>query len=211
MKRTIVFLCLGGLLACATPQGEQGMNQPKGDDFLGQWDVTVQGKDGAYPSWFEITRADGQLHGRFVGRGGSARPIQTMEVNGNRLTFSLPIQYESNPEDLKFEGRLADGRIEGTTNAEDGSTLTWTAVPAPSLERTSQPVWSEPIELLAFDEWNGNRATARRPTHRPMRSLHRAMSSSACRACASATRCDGRGPRWCFGRSPSALPTPYMR
>ena len=159
MTRTIVFLFLLGLgtFACTVQQESAQVANTSGDDFLGQWDVTVQGKETTYPSWFEITRQDDQLTGRFVGRVGSARPIQMLKVNGNQLTFSLPVQYESNPEDLRFEGQLAEGKIEGTTKAADGSTLTWTAVPAPSLERTSPPNWGESIDLLSgsiSDHWH---------------------------------------------------------
>lgn len=158
MRRTIASLCLlsFALYGCA----RQPMNEaaPRtGDDFLGHWDMTVQGTDATYPSWFEVTRQDGDLVGRFVGRVGSARPIETLRVDGDQLTFSLPIQYEANSEDLRFEGRLTDGRIQGTTNGEDGSTLTWTAVPAPALERTGPPEWGEPIELTAGnigDHWH---------------------------------------------------------
>lgn len=158
MKRTIVFLCLLGLVAvaCSTQQPEEVISEDV-DNFLGQWDVTVQGQNSTYPSWFEITRQDGQLTGRFVGRVGSARSIPTINVQGDQLTFSLPVQYETNPEDMTFEGQLSQDRIEGTTNAADGSTLTWTAVRAPSLERTGSPTWGESIDLLAGsidDHWH---------------------------------------------------------
>jgi len=111
----------------------------------------VQGKDAAYPSWFELTQEQGKWNGRFVGRVGSARPIAKIEVSGSELSFSLPVQYESNPVDMWFKGRMSDDTISGETNAEDGSTLTWTAVRAPALATTAEPAWGDPINLLEGD------------------------------------------------------------
>jgi hypothetical protein len=152
MKRTTVFLCLLGLatFACMQPGAEEA--EISAEDFLGSWDVTVQGQNAAYPSWFEITRREGELKGEFVGRVGSVRPIQKIEIEGDQLVFSLPVQYESNPQDLEFDGQLTNvgqKTIVGTTYAADGSTLNWTAVPAPSLERTGSPSWGEPIDLTS--------------------------------------------------------------
>lgn len=119
------------------------------EDFLGRWNITVQGEDGPFPSWLELTRENGEVRGRFVGQVGSARPIPNLEIAGSRLSFSLPVQYESHPEDQAFEATLSNGRLAGTTNAPDGARLGWTAVPAPAMVRTAPPEWGEPIDLLA--------------------------------------------------------------
>lgn len=113
------------LLACSTGPTQTGPDQaaPSVDDFLGRWDVTVEGPEGTYPSWFELSREEGPLKGQFVGRVGSVRPIQTLEIQGDQLSFSLPVQYESHPVDMAFTGRLREGILQGTTNAEDGSAL----------------------------------------------------------------------------------------
>lgn len=146
-----MLLALAGLtaatiLSCTQPVTDTP--SAPGDWYLGAWDVTVQGQDGEYPTWFELSRsAEGALQGRFVGRFGSARPIPQLEVNGQELRFALPVQYESHPTDLSFSGRWQNGTLSGTTNAEDGSTLTWTAQRAPSLERARAPEWGEPINL----------------------------------------------------------------
>src|SRR5262245_42002759 len=97
--------------------------------IVGRWDMTIEdGNGGQYPSWFEVTREGEQLAGRFVGRTGSQRPIKTVEFTESRLSFSLPIQYEPNKTDLKFEAKLSGNQlIEGTTLDRDGRTLKWTA------------------------------------------------------------------------------------
>jgi hypothetical protein len=140
----------GFALSCAQP-GPETESQPL-EWYLGAWDVTVRGQQVEFPSWFELNRAaSGALQGRFVGRFGSARPIPQIEVSGQELRFSLPVQYETHPTDLAFAGRWSAGTITGTTNAEDGSQLTWTAVPAPKLVREQAPVWGEPINLTEGD------------------------------------------------------------
>ncbi|GAB4232792.1 MAG: hypothetical protein Kow00109_05380 [Acidobacteriota bacterium] len=153
---------VGAILAgCSRPPAEKAAVSEA--PFAGRWDVTVQGKDGPYPSWFELVPGEAGWSGRFVGRVGSARPIPTIEIQGNHLRFSLPVQYEQHKEDLWFEGTFADDRISGTTNAEDGSVLQWTAKRAPTLERTGEPTWGEPIDLLSGsleEHWQPRHAEA---------------------------------------------------
>lgn len=142
-----VSLALMGLLlvSCAPTVDVEEVSI---DSFVGRWNVEVEGPDGTFPSWFELTRDNDTIQGRFVGRVGSARPISEIQVDGNRLVFSLPVQYESHPEDMRFEGFLGNGVIEGTTNAEDGQVLEFAARPAPELVRPAEPQWAESIELF---------------------------------------------------------------
>src|SRR6266545_2539049 len=99
----------------------------KASPIIGRWDLTVHGADAPYTSWLEVTDAEGKLQGRFVGRFGSARPIKQIEFNDGKLKFSLPPQYENMKVDLVFEGALIGGKLEGSTNGEDGATLKWCA------------------------------------------------------------------------------------
>src|SRR5712692_8396467 len=57
-----------------------------GDGFLGRWDLTITAGSVPYPSWLEVTRADGKVSARFVGRGGSVRPARA-ELTGDELQF----------------------------------------------------------------------------------------------------------------------------
>jgi hypothetical protein len=158
MRRLALFVFALTLasFACAPRVDEPLEPVAAAEDFLGRWNMTVQGDDGPFPSWLELARENDEIQGRFVGQVGSVRPIPNLEIVGNRLSFSLPVQWESHPEDQAFEGTLSNGRMEGTTNAPDGSRLGWTAVPAPPLIRTADPEWGEPIDLLAGtleDSW----------------------------------------------------------
>jgi Domain of Unknown Function (DUF1080) len=129
---------------------------PANDKIVGRWDMTVQDANGErYPSWFEATREGDKLTGRFVGRVGSQRPIKTIEYAGGHLNFSLPIQYEPNKSDLKFEAQLLGERLEGTTIDTAGQTLKWTAVRAAKLERKSAPKWGTPITLFNGRDLSG--------------------------------------------------------
>ncbi|MGQ0639721.1 MAG: hypothetical protein ACT4P6_02970, partial [Gemmatimonadaceae bacterium] len=48
--------------------------------ILGRWDFTVTGSGGPYPSWLEVMSSGySSLVGRFVGAGGSARPVGKVE------------------------------------------------------------------------------------------------------------------------------------
>ena len=119
------------------------------DKIVGRWDMTVQDANGEkYPSWFEATVEIGKLTGRFVGRVGSQRPIKTIEYANNHLSFSLPIQYEPNKSDLKFEAQLLGDHLEGTTTDAEGRMLKWTAFRAAKLDRKSSPKWGKPITLF---------------------------------------------------------------
>lgn len=129
------------------------------DSVLGRWDLTVESEDGSYPSWLEIRlRTEWQLMGRFVGRFGSARHIAAIDYDDGRLEFSVPVQYEENPDDLQFVGTLSGDRLEGTTVDSSGQTLAWSAVRAPSLDRQDTRLWGKPLAL-----WNGRDLVGWRP------------------------------------------------
>lgn len=118
----------------------------------GRWDAVVVLSDRDYASWFEIVD-DGRLTGRFVGIEGSARPMTELRLEGNKLYFSLPPQYEKRDFDLVFKGTLVNGKIEGTTNDDHGNWVEFSAIPAPKLEYR-EPVWDEPINLIGDDLTN---------------------------------------------------------
>ncbi len=128
---------------------------PGREAVLGRWDVTVEGSDGPYPSWFEIREEEGVLTGSFVGRVGSARSFGKVSFEDGKLEFSLPVQYESHPEDMKFTAEVTSGGLAGTTNAEDGSTLRWTALRAPDLKPAAEYQWGEPIPLFNGQDLSG--------------------------------------------------------
>lgn len=126
-----------------------------GAPIIGRWDLTVQGTNGPYPSWVEVTQSGYRtLVGRFVGGGGSARPIAKVTFENNVMRFAIPPQWEAAPNDLKVEATLANDQLSGTFVTPNGETHKFTGKRAPLLRRTAPPVWGAPIVL--FDGTNMN-------------------------------------------------------
>jgi hypothetical protein len=133
---------MAAVAAVACPTAAQPPAAGFADPLLGRWDLTIEAPDGAYPSWLEVRlRTESELMGRFVGRVGSARYVTEIGYAAGRVTFRVPVQYETDIDALRFEGALRGDRIEGTTLAASGAALRFTATRAPALERASRPRW----------------------------------------------------------------------
>lgn len=109
--------------------------------ILGRWDITVNisGKD--LPSWLEVERSGPRvLVGRFVGPGGSARPISQVNLVNGKLSFSIPPQWEAETNNLNFEATLQGDSLVGVITLPDGRNCKCAAVRAPALIRNAKPV-----------------------------------------------------------------------
>jgi hypothetical protein len=138
-----------GMVLAALSAAAQPPTPGFADPLLGRWDLTIEAPDGAYPSWLEVRlRTEGELMGRFVGRVGSARYVTEIGHAAGRVTFRVPVQYETDIDALRFEGMLRGDRIEGTTLAANGAAVRFTATRAPALTRTSRPRWRAAQPLL---------------------------------------------------------------
>jgi hypothetical protein len=115
---------------------------------VGRWDLRVLDPAGAYPSWVEIIERDGRLEGRFVGRVGGARNLSIVRVEGSRIRFELPPQFEHRQQSLRFDGDVRSSWMKGVTHNDSGEEVAWTAQRAPALERSDTPRWGRPIPLL---------------------------------------------------------------
>lgn len=147
----MVRIGLGVALTVVTAVGSGVLAQPRAasDALLGRWDLVVQRGTQTSPSWLEIERSGtATLVGQFVGSGGSARPIARITLADGTFRFAIPPQWESNPNDIVFEGRLEGNRLTGTMTLGDGQQATWSGTRAPSLRRTGPPSWGEPIALF---------------------------------------------------------------
>lgn len=122
------------------------------DPVLGRWDLTVDGPDGPYPSWLDVTlRTEWDLKARLVGQFGSARYALQISYEEGELRIALPPQYESGDKDLVFTGALEGGALVGKVMMGDGPVLDWRGVRAPSLDRGDITEWGEPIALIGND------------------------------------------------------------
>jgi 3-keto-disaccharide hydrolase len=152
--------CAGSLVAAAlllamlspTVASAQPDSVPR---IVGRWDLRVQGRDGVYPSWLEVTTSGYRvLVGRFVGRVGSARPISRVDYASGKLRFSIPPQWDRETADLQFEGSLAGDRLTGTITLPSGEKDSFTGSRSPSLLHAA-PVWGAPIELFNGKDLSG--------------------------------------------------------
>ena len=132
------------------------------DALFGRWDLVVQRGTQTAPSWLEVERSGtATLVGQFVGSGGSARPIAKIEFTDGTFRFAIPPQWDSNPRDITFEGRLEGDRITGSMTMGDGQTVKWSGTRAPSLRRTGAPAWGTPVTLFdgkSLEGWQAARA-----------------------------------------------------
>lgn len=145
------------MLSAAGYSGTLAQSRTASDALLGRWDLVVQRGTQTSPSWLEVERSGrATLVGQFVGSGGSARPIAKIEFTDGTFRFAIPPQWETNPRDITFEGRLDGDRITGSMTMGDGQKATWSGTRAPSLRRAGRPAWGEPITLFngkSLDGW----------------------------------------------------------
>jgi hypothetical protein len=161
IRRAAPACAAAGLVAlglAAAPLAAQTPAAGFADPLLGRWDLIVEDPAGAYPSWLEVSlRTEDEIMGRFVGRVGSVRFASTLDYDAGALQFTVPVQYEVRDSALEFEGRLEDGRLEGTTEDDAGRTLRWTGRRAPALLPDSAPDFDAPRALLSgvsLDGWH---------------------------------------------------------
>ena len=141
-----------GLVSALLPLTAQAQ---AGAPIIGRWDLTVQGTDRTYPSWVEVTLSGYKtLVGRFVAGGGSARPISKVTYSNGAVSFSLPPQWEIQPNDVQVTATLADDKLTGTIVQPNGEKHTFTGVRAPTMRRTAAPVWGKPVVLFGGTDMN---------------------------------------------------------
>src|SRR5450755_1257569 len=122
----------------------------------GRYDLTLQNSGKSYPAWLEVHHSGSRtLVGQYVGQGGSARPISVIHFADNKLSFSIPPQWDAANNDLIFEALFEGDSLTGTIIAPDRKKFTLTGVRAPSLRRLAEPVWGKPIILFNGTDLKG--------------------------------------------------------
>lgn len=150
-RMAFASLLLLGFTSASQAYQDSG-TEPDRSLILGRWDLTVEGADGQYPSWFEVKLSGFRtLVGAYVGQFGSARPISEIEFDGSKFRFVVPPQWERSREDVVVEGTVEGDAIRGTVSDGEGGMLPWTGTRAPSMQRSGEAKLGEPIDLLAGD------------------------------------------------------------
>jgi hypothetical protein len=144
------------LLIAATSMRAGNFSKNEEPLIIGRWDITID-KDGKpTPSWLDVQHSGYHgLIGFFVGDGGSARPISKVNFQENKMSFTIPPQWEKGPNDITVEGTLDGDKLSGTYKDSDGKQYNWVGVRAPSLRRKSAPVWGTPIKLFNGTDTKG--------------------------------------------------------
>lgn len=122
----------------------------------GRWDIDLQMNGKIYPSWLEVELSGVKtLVGRYVGTGGSARPISKINFADGKMHFAIPPQWDRGDNDMVFDAVLQGDSLSGTMVAVDGKTYQWTGRRAPSLHRETAVVWGKPIVLFNGKDLKG--------------------------------------------------------
>ncbi|HVS98161.1 MAG TPA: DUF1080 domain-containing protein [Puia sp.] len=151
MKSTLLCLFISGLVTGIRAQGQEFA-----PPVLGRWDIVVHTPDREVPSWLEIIKSGSRrLVGRFVGGGGSARPISKVKWTDGKMSFSIPPQWESEDRDLTVEGEMHGDSLTGTMTQPNGKQYAWVGHRAPALQRSGDPVWGKPIVLFDGKDLKG--------------------------------------------------------
>lgn len=81
--------------------------------YVGRWNLEVELSNRTAYCWLEIESSGfNTLVGRFVGTGGSARPISGIEFKDGSIRINLPPQWERNP--VTVEAKLENDTLKGT-------------------------------------------------------------------------------------------------
>lgn len=124
--------------------------------YLGRWDLTLTAPGREFSSWLEITRHDGGIQARMVGRWGHARLLPSAQIVNDGIRFVSPKEEEGRTDsDMIFEGRLDAGLLVGSTSGPDGTHWSWRGERAPSLERPRVPKWGAPVNLFNGKDLSG--------------------------------------------------------
>ena len=130
----------------------------------GRWDMEVNYGENTYPSWLEVKLSGVSTYvGRFVASGGSARPISEVFINGNTFTFKIPPQWDPKRGDLSFEGLIDDDKISGMVKFENGDSITFSGVRAPSWEYKEVIEWGDTKSLFNGKDLTGWDEVGRKP------------------------------------------------
>ena len=122
----------------------------------GRWDIDLQMNGKLYPSWLEVELSGIKtLVGRYVGTGGSARPISKINFSDGKMHFVIPPQWDRSDNDMVFDAILEGDSLSGTMLAADGKTYHWVAHRAPALRRKNAVVWGKPIVLFNGKDLKG--------------------------------------------------------
>ena len=159
-KFQIFIIALSMTVLCSTlaysqeiyPQDADRYTAPiPGEAAMGHWDITISPSDGSGggASWLEIIKSGSEAFvGRFVGGGGSARPISEIEFSPETKIYQFTIPPQWGRDGIHAEFKLEKNQLLGWMTFSNNKKLQWTADRAPELTFTGRLNWGTPIKLL---------------------------------------------------------------
>lgn len=128
----------------------------------GRYDLTLYNSGKAYPGWLEVQHSGTKtLVGRYVGPGGSARPISRVNFTDGIVSFSIPPQWDTASNDMQFHATFQGDSLVGAIIEPNGTEYSFVGVRAPSLWRKTEPVWGTQIKLFDGKDLKGWHATGK--------------------------------------------------
>jgi hypothetical protein len=147
--RNIVFSAVLLLAVTVTRANSNRLATADSGTLIGRWDITMVMGEKSLSSWLEVELSGVKtLVGRYVGTGGSARPISKVNFSNGKMNFSIPPQWDRSDNDMVFEATLQGDSLTGTMVAVDGKIYNWVGHRAPSLRRSKAVVWGKPVPLF---------------------------------------------------------------
>ncbi len=154
-SKTVFFFLL---LFSFTQSKAGGDKQPAAGSTspVGRWDIIIDNEGKQQPSWLGVwISGNNTMVGAFVSTGGSARPISHLMMNNDSFYFSIPPQWDKETNDMTMRGVVQGDKAAGIIIYPSGKQYNWTAVRAPSLQRTAAPVWGKPVKIFNGKDLTG--------------------------------------------------------
>jgi hypothetical protein len=158
MKRalSVTFILIGLLLLGASSLAAQNAN------VVGSWDFTVESPNGKNTSVLIIKKDGDKLTGMSKGARGE-RPLESVSVAGNDITFVMKIKFQDQDMVITYKGKVEKDSMKGEADFGGLATGPWSAVPhsegpagSPSAPATPQAgganvtgEWSVAVETSA--------------------------------------------------------------
>ncbi len=100
-----------GLLLAAVPAF--------GADIDGKWTGSVDSPNGAVQVGFTFKAEESTLTGTSIGPDGSSTPIKDGKIAGNKISFSLTVDFGFGPTTFNYTGDVAPAQIKLHTSFMD--------------------------------------------------------------------------------------------
>lgn len=116
--------------------------------FVGRWNLTGTGAHTDRVYWLEVKDEGGTLSGKFLNRGGSPLPVESIKVEGDQLIFT--IAGRPNVPAVEHRARLERGKLVGSTT-DRGTAIQWVGVRPPTWPPTDangKHTYGKPVELF---------------------------------------------------------------